>query len=147
MSKKKDENIIRKISNKILKSIKKSGFKSTIGIIYTYIHYLIIFLVAFVFAFNTSVFDLCILLVVVSLDAFAVVVLHGCPLTSLEQKYLNTNSSDERCNILKKSKILYTCEHEYEKQIELMINIWLLVAGKCLILLFMNTYKKNLMSS
>ena len=143
---KKNENIIRKISNRIRKSIKKSGFKEIIGIIYTYIHYLIIFWVGFVFAFNTNVVDLCILLVIVSLDAFAVVVLHGCPLTSLEQKYLNTNSSDERCNILKKSQILYTCEHEYEKQIELMINIWLLVAGKCLILLFFNTYKNNLMS-
>ena len=73
---KKKVNIIRKISNKILKSIKKSRFKSIIGLIYTYIHYLIIFLVAFVFAFNTSVFDLCILLIIVSLDAFSVVVLH-----------------------------------------------------------------------
>jgi uncharacterized membrane protein len=88
---KKNENIIRKISNRIRKSIKKSGFKEIIGIIYTYIHYLIIFWVGFVFAFNTNVVDLCILLVIVSLDAFAVVVLHGCPLTSLEQKYLMTS--------------------------------------------------------
>jgi hypothetical protein len=136
-----DGNIIRTASNNILESAEHYGFTNRIlGLIYTYVHYVIILLVGFVFSFNNNVVHLCILLIIVSLDAFSIVVLHGCPLTHLEQKYLHTNSCEERSDFLKNIGIVYKCDHEYEKQIELLINIWTLIAGKCLLLLFFKTF-------
>lgn len=137
----KDENIIRIISNIILNSTKKLGITQEIlGLTYKCIHCIYIFVISLIFSFNTNVIHLCILLFIITLDGFVVIVLHGCPLTLLEQKYLNTNCCDERCSYLKKAKIMYKCEHEYEKTIELLINIWLLICGKCLLLIFLNTF-------
>lgn len=140
-----DENIIRKISNTILDSTEKIGLTQKIlGTLYTYIHHLLVFLVAFIFSFNNNITHLCILLIIVSLDAFSVVVLHGCPLTQLEQKYLHENACEMRSKKFQNAKIVYKCDHEYEKQIELLINIWMLIAGKCLLLIFFNTFNFKL---
>jgi hypothetical protein len=144
-NKKTDENIIRIISNIVLNSSKKIGLTQEIlGIIYTYSHYFYIFLISFIFSFNTNIIHLCILLIIITLDGFVVILLHGCPLTLLEKKYLNTSSCEKRCNDLKNLKIVYKCEHEYEKTIELLINIWMLVAAKCLITIFFNTFNFKL---
>ena len=35
--------------------------------------------------------------------------------------------------------IMYNCDHEYEKQVELLINAWMLVSGKMLFILFLKT--------
>lgn len=142
---KNDENIIRNITNTILDSTEKIGFTQKIlGNIYTYIHHLFVLLVAFIFSFNNNITHLCILLIIVSLDAFSVVVLHGCPLTQLEQKYLHKNSCEKRSKQFQNAKIMYKCDHEYEKQIELLINIWMLISGKCLLLIFFNTFNIKL---
>jgi len=140
-----DENIFRTISSNILVTIKQIGITNeVVGLIYTYVHFLIIFLVGFIFSFNNNIYHLIVVLILISLDALSVVVLHGCPLTLLEQKYLNTNTCEERSEILKNSKIVYKCEHEYEKQIELLINVWTLIAVKCLILIFLKTFNCKL---
>ena len=139
--KQEDENIIRNVSKHTLTFTDKNGLMNkSLGFIYTFVHYLLIFIIAVIFSFNTNIVHLCVVLCVVSLDAFSVVILHGCPLTMLEQKYKHTNSSEERCNNLKNSKIVYKCEHEYEKTIELLINIWSLIAGKCLLLILFNMF-------
>ena len=138
--KKKDENIIRIVSNTILNLIKRVGLTNALlGMVYTYAHYILIFLVAFVFSFNSNITHLCILLIIITLDAFSIVVFHGCPLTHLEQKYLHENSCEMRSNVFKNAKIVYKCDHEYEKQIELLINVWMLIATKCLLLICFNT--------
>ena len=138
-------NKVRKTSNMILNCIDKKGLNSAlIGGFYVLIHNLIIFLVGFVFIFNTSIVHLIILLIVVSLDAVSIVFLHGCPLTNLEQKYLGINVCEERCNNIKKLGIFYKCDHEYEKQVELLINIWTLIALKCLLLLGFKTFNLKL---
>lgn len=138
--KKKDENIIRIVSNTILNLIKRVGLTNALlGMVYTNAHYMLIFLVAFIFSFNSNITHLCILLIIITLDAFSIVVFHGCPLTHLEQKYLHENSCEMRSNAFKNAKIVYKCDHEYEKQIELLINVWMLIATKCLILICLNT--------
>jgi hypothetical protein len=133
----KQENIIRNISKYILTYIEKNKI---VGVTYTYTHYFYIFFISFIFSFNNNIIHLCILLIIITLDGFVVVMLHGCPLTILEQKYLNTNSCDKRCNNLKDLKIMYKCDHEYEKTIELLINVWILIAAKCLLIIFFNTF-------
>jgi hypothetical protein len=140
-----NNNIIRSASKTILEKTKKLGITDKIlGYIYIYTHHLIVFLVAFVFSFNNNINHLCILLAIVSLDAVSIVFLHGCPLTHLEQKYLNTNSCDERAMHFKNLGIVYKCEHEYEKQIELLVNVWTMIAVKCLLLLFFKTFNCKL---
>ena len=40
--------------------------------------------------------------------------------------------------------IMYNCDHTYEKQIELLINIWCIIAVKCLIIIFLNMFNIKL---
>lgn len=107
--------------------------------VYTLIHSTLIFLVGFSFIFSINIFHLIVVLIIVSLDAFSIVVLHSCPLTILEKKYMGESSSDIRKKFLKELGISYNCDHEYEIQIEFMINVWILIAIKCLIVIFLKT--------
>ena len=137
-----ENNYIRKIVQVIYKkfNLENFNFKK-----YNVLHDIFIFIIAFIIIFNTNLFYLTIILFIVSLDAFSIVVLHKCPLTILEKKYIKKTSSQERENILKKLGILYNCNHEYEKQIELLINVWMLVAGKCLLIIFLKTFNITLL--
>ena len=139
------KNCIRDVSTTIVESFKQNGWTNKfIGCVYAILHYVIMITGAFIASFNTNIVQLCCTLIIVSLDAFSIVVLHGCPLTQLEQKYLNTNTSEERYKFFKRCGIVYTCQHEYDKQIELLVNVWLLLAVKCLVIICLNTFKIKL---
>jgi len=139
--KKTKKNCIRTTTNTILNYFEQNSWsKKVIGFIYIFFHYLIMISGAFIICFNTNIVHLCCTLLVISLDAFSIVVLHGCPLTHLEQKYLNTNTSKDRYQFFKQCGIVYTCQHEYDKQIELLVNVWVLIAAKCLLITCFNTF-------
>jgi hypothetical protein len=143
--KKMKKNCIRTATNTILNSFEEYSLsKRVIGLIYIFFHYFIMISGAFIICFNTNIVHLCCTLMVISLDAFSIVVLHGCPLTQLEQKYLNTNTSEDRYQFFKQCGIVYTCQHQYDKQIELLVNVWLLIAAKCLLITCFNTFKIKL---
>jgi len=143
LKKLKNSNIIREISNSINKNTKFNKLK---GIFYLNLHNIFIFLIAFITVFNTSITHLIYLLIVVSLDAFSVVILHECPLSILEQKYLGLNGCELKDIILKNMKIFYNCNHTYEKQIEILINIWTIIAAKILILIFLKMFNIKLIN-
>jgi len=111
---------------------------------YCLLHDIFIFVIAFIILFNNDLLYLLIILLIISLDAFSIVVLHKCPLTTLEEKYLKKSSCQERKQLLKKLGISYNCNHEYENQIELLINVWMLVSGKCLIIILLKTLNVKL---
>ena len=140
-----EDNIIRKVCNYISKLIHDLDLNKNIifGNYYLYAHTLFMILIFFVFLFNNNIMQLCGVLFIITLDAFAVVVFHGCPLTLLEQKYLN-KSSLERYDTFKKANILYKCQHEYEKTIEVIVNSWIMIALKCLSLMFLNIFQLKL---
>jgi hypothetical protein len=139
--KKLKKNCIRDASTTLLNGLKRQGFTNTlIGSFYYVSHCILMLVGVFIICFNINIIHLCCTLIIISLDAFSIVVLHGCPLTQLEQKYLNTNTSEERYNFFKKCGIVYSCQHEYDKQIELLVNVWLLIAIKCLVLIGLNTF-------
>ena len=145
---KKNKNCIRTTSTNILNFFKHHGLSNiVIGYTYIILHYIIMIGGAFIIMFNTNIIQLCCTLIIVSLDAFAIVVMHGCPLTQLEQKYLNTNTSKERCDFFKKCGIVYTCEHDYDKQVELLVNVWVLVVAKCLLITCFNTFQIKLQNT
>jgi hypothetical protein len=146
------------MKNKYLTLIKNNNFRKLASYLYTkynlelirdlnmyeIIHNTFIFLVSVVFIFSLNVVHLIILLIIVTLDAFSIIALHNCPLTILEKKYYKKSSNDKRDEFLKELGISYNCNHIYEKQIELLINVWLLVAGKCLLIMFFNMFNIHL---
>jgi len=139
-----NNNIIRKSVNFIYN---KLNLKKINLIQYNLVHDIFIFFMAFIIIFNTNLFYLAIMLIIISLDAFSIVVLHQCPLTILEKKYLKKTSCEERKNILKNVGIFYKCNHYYEHQIELLINVWLLVACKCLVIILLKTFNIKLIDN
>lgn len=117
------------------------------GSYYLSFHTFFVVVVVFITLFNTSIFDLIVLLTVVSFDALSIVVLHGCPLTHMEKKYLGISGMDLHNIGLKHMNICYNCDHLYEQQIELMINVWSIVAFKIFILLLFKMFNVHLYNS
>ena len=102
------------------------------------------FTIIFITFFSTSLWHLLIILVIISFDAISIIFLHECPLTALEKKYLGKTGYDEHIENYKKSGIMYNCNHQYEKQIELSINAWLLVTLKMLTIVFFEQFNVKL---
>ena len=120
-----------------LKELQESTF-------YRHVHDTFIFLVSFIAMFSMNLTHLTVLFIIVTCDAFAIVVRHGCPLTALEKKYIKRSSCDDRDELLNALGISYNCNHEYEKQVELLINVWMLVAGKCMCIIIMKMFNIKL---
>ena len=80
--------------------------------LYRHIHDSFIFLVSFIALFSMNLTHLTVLFIIVSFDAFAIVVRHGCPLTALERKYIKRSSCDDRDELLGALGISYYCNNE-----------------------------------
>lgn len=124
------KNKIRDLSNKSSDFMKK-----VIGNYYGFLHTLLIMLGAIIILFSKNIYHLSVLLLIISLDAFAIVVRHDCPLTEMEQKYLGTSGKRKINEFLKNYGVVYNCDHLYESQLELVINFWALTACKIVILI------------
>ena len=120
--------------------------KFAIGNFYLTIHSCLVGIILFLTLFNTSLIHLIILLIIVSLDAISVVVLHGCPLTHLEKKYLGITGMDFHNIMLKNMKIFCECNHIYEQQIELLINVWCIITFKILMVILLNQFNIKLIN-
>ena len=136
-----NSNIVRQISKQLNNIFSLNKLK---GIFYFNIHLYLIFVIGFITFFTTSVHVLAIVLFIVSLDAISIVFLHECPLTTMEKKYLGITSCEIRNKFLEKAGIMYRCDHDYEKQIELLINIWTIIASKCLSIIFLKMFNIQL---
>lgn len=128
---KEHKNIIREIGKPFGESLKK-----IIGIYYAFVHILFIFLGGMVIVFSNNILFLCVLLFIISLDAFAIVVLHDCPLTQLEEKYLSISGKRNNKECLHKLGIMHKCNHLYESQLEFVINIWIGLVLKILFIIY-----------
>lgn len=119
---------------------------SCIGYYYLTIHYLFVIFGALVILFSQNINFLAIIAFLVILDAAAIIVLHHCPLTILEQKYLKVDYAQETKNVLKKCNIMYNCPHAYESQLEYVINIWCLAVLKILAIMLMKVFSVTVKS-
>jgi len=128
-----NNNIVRQISNNIPFSIKK-----VIGYYYVCIHYMLAVLSIFILLFSKNLFFLTVMLVFLSLDATSIIFLHNCPLTMLETKYLGYSTISFRRKMLNKLNVLYECNHTYETQLEILINIVSVTACKIMYIIFMD---------
>ena len=132
-----NKNVIRQFGNLVNNIFNFNRLK---GALYFNVHMYIMFIIGFATLFTTSITVLIALLVIVSMDALSIVVLHECPLTTMEKKYLGITSCEIRNEFLYNSGIMYTCDHDYDKQIELLINVWTMIAGKCLSIIFLKMF-------
>ena len=134
-----DENRMRmfcNITNPLLKKI--------IGNYYYTIHVILISLGCIVLLFSSNIGYLLVLLNIVLIDGVAMLSYHECPLTILEQKYLDTNMSSESKCKLNNLNINHKCSHVYESQVELIINLCTLLAIKILLLIIMKSFQFTL---
>jgi hypothetical protein len=124
------ENIIRKIYRFIYPYL--SYLK---GAYYGTLHTLLILACCYILLFTNNLSYLIILLLIISLDAISIVFLHDCPLTLLEKKYIGISGREIMNKIYQKINIFYHCNHLYESQLELLINVWALIVLKILFII------------
>jgi hypothetical protein len=124
-------NILRESSQDFSPFLKK-----WIGNYYIILHNLIAFGGLYIFFFSNSLSHLVILLNIIILDCISIVFIHDCPLTMLEQKYLSTSMVNGRQEWIKSLGICYGCDHEYEKQLEVLINMFTFVCLKIFCVIF-----------
>ena len=134
------ENVINKnIIRIILKNV-PDFVKKMVGYYYAFMHSLLAFLGLMVLLFSNNIVHLACLLVVIILDALSIVFLHDCPLTKLEEKYLGFSSVSKRREFLQNLGIMYECNHEYESQLEVLVNAWTFAAIKMLVIICKDMY-------
>lgn len=134
------ETIINKnIIRIILKNV-PDFVRQMVGYYYSFMHMCLAIFGLMVLLFSNNIVHLACLLVVIVLDALSIVFLHDCPLTKLEEKYLGFSSVSKRREFLKNLGIMYECNHEYESQLEVLINAWTFAAIKMLVLICKELY-------
>lgn len=101
-----------------------------IGGYYYYIHLFIMTMCGLIIFFSKNIHYLTILLIVVTLDLILIVILHDCPITMYEQKYLGTSGIADKNKFLKSLGISHHCDHYYEVQLETVLNIWCVIVSK-----------------
>ena len=137
---------IKKHKNKIrdLSNTSSNFMKQVIGNYYGLLHTILIIGGAAIILFSQNLIHLSIILLIISLDAFAIVVRHDCPLTQMEEKYLGVSGKRQINEFLKSYGLVYNCSHLYESQLELVVNFWALTACKIVMLICLKMLKIEL---
>ena len=117
--------------------------KFCIGSYYVAIHCVVAIFVAFILLFSNNILFLIIIANIIALMGLASVILHNCPITQLECKYLGFSASEIRQECLQNIGIFYNCG-VYEFQLEVLLNLFMLTVFKIfvIIILFMFFKKK-----
>jgi hypothetical protein len=66
------------------------------------------------------------------------------PSKSSGKKIFKKSTCKIALDMFKKAGILYRCNHEYENQLETVTYCWIIIACKCLIIIFLKTFNLNL---
>jgi len=128
------------IENTCIRNISKTMhpfLKRTIGNYYWLLHIFVMTACGTILLFDNNIYHLLILFNITCIDCIACVFLHDCPLTVLENHYLNQSIIEDKSTILKNGNILYHCDHRYEKTIEFLTNVVSFITGKISFLLVM----------
>ena len=83
-----NSNIVRFFINDVIGIFISSDIKQKLmGMYYGNLHIAIMFLGICIILFSNNLFYLIILLLIISIDAFTLIIIHDCPLTMLEKKF------------------------------------------------------------
>jgi hypothetical protein len=143
--KKKHKNLKLKeeIDNVLLRKIAKNVkpyLNAIIGNYYWLLHIFIMSCSGIILLFNNNIYHLLVVLIFSCLDAVACIFVHDCPLTLLENKYMNKSMVDTKFFFMNNSNILYKCEHKYEKTLEFLTNMIAFLYGKIIFLILMKLF-------
>jgi len=127
------------ITRNILRQI-KPYLNKCIGGYYVILHSFIMVSAGTILLFDNNIYHLFILLCISCLDGLACIILHDCPLTILENKYLNQSMVNTKFQLFNNSNILYKCNHEYEKTLEFLTNMISFLFGKINALILMKLF-------
>jgi hypothetical protein len=131
-----NKNIVRTISHAV-----KPHLQYYIGAYYSSLHLMLMSLGFFIILFSNNLHYLLTMFIIVIIDAIVILILHDCPLTMLERKHLNTSIKDINMYCLRNMKINYNCDHDYETQLEFVINISCAIAFKICWIIIMRMTK------
>lgn len=120
-----NDNIIRKILFWL-----KPYFNYFIGSYYVLLHYLLMGTVAFILFFSNNLVYLCLILIIVIIIALSNIMIHNCPLTHLERKYLGKSQVKFIKENVKKMGIHYRSNNIYEYQLEVLTNTYSFIMFK-----------------
>lgn len=127
------EKIIKECNDNIIRKILfwlKPYFNYFIGSYYVILHYLLMVTVAFILFFSNNLVYLCLILIIVIITALSNIMIHNCPLTHLERKYLGKSQVKFIKENVKKMGIHYRSNHIYEYQLELLTNTYSFIMFK-----------------
>jgi hypothetical protein len=130
-----DNVLLRKIAKNV-----KPYLNAIIGNYYWLLHVFIMMSSGIILIFNNNIYHLLVILIFACLDAVACIFVHDCPLTLLENKYMNKSMVDTKFFFMNNSNILYKCEHKYEKTLEFLTNMIAFLYGKILLLILMKLF-------
>lgn len=137
----------KEISNTYIRKIlttTKPYLNKIIGSYYYLLHIFILISGGIILLFDNNIYHLIILLIIGSLDALACIILHDCPLSILENKYLHTSIIDKHYTFFDSCKILYKCDHQYEKTLEFLTTMITSLCGKINLLIIMKLFSIKL---
>ncbi len=101
-------------------AVKKKILK---GVYYQMAHWLVMIVAGIVLFFVNNIYFLAAYVFVFFLDAFAIIILHDCPLTRLEEDCLKTSIVGYRKELFRTCGIRYECDHSYETQLDVVFNL------------------------
>lgn len=130
-----NKNIIRIILKNVPDFVRK-----VVGYYYGFIHMCLAILGVIVLLFSNNIVHLACLLLLIFLDGVSIIFLHDCPLTKLEEKYLGFSSVSKKRDFFKNLGIVYECDHEYESQLEVLVNAATFTGIKMLVLICKELY-------
>ena len=133
-----EDNIVRRI----LKTFHIKSFKDAIiGSLYYILHQIALVMMVCIVLFSNNLQHLTILFVLIALDGVATTIIHDCPITRLESKYLGTNMCEHKLMVLRDLKIQYHNDKDYEQIIDTILTGGGLIAFKIICILCIQTYK------
>ena len=133
-----DTNIVRIFSKKYSGTVRKM-----IGRYYVILHSVLVLFIVYCVLFSSNLFHLLILFNFTALDALAVVICHDCPITALEQKYLNMSTLATQRKQWQTMGIQYKCNHQYEYQLESLTNLSTVIAIKMFCIIAHSIIRNN----
>ena len=136
-----NDNIIRKILFCL-----KPYFNYFIGSYYSVMHYALMFFFALITIFNNNIICLSGTLVILICIGFVNVLIHDCPLTRLERKYLGKSNDKILKKQIKKLGIHYRSNNIYEYQLEILTNMGALIAFKIFGIIVIRTFDIKLIT-
>jgi hypothetical protein len=111
------------------------------GWYYTLIHIIFMTTIVNILLFSNNITYLTIISIIIALDIFENIMNHDCPLTSFEEKYSQNSTTHDFARRVSQLGIFCNCTHIYEKQINALMNIFLMILGKIVIILLVNLYR------